>query len=325
MTELDLLSSRVCQNCGNKLIGEFCAQCGQKDREVKRPLTALLKELLHAVFELDGRAYRSLYYLFCKPAYLSREYVEGRRASYTPPLRLFLVLSILLFFIISTNSFIDNLDDSLSGEAALAAEQAEDSLVEPEATDGVSISGVEDADLTQISEFIDNLEILFLSPETNANLVAFIRAQATTNYERIREDPEDFLFSSLDYITVFLLIMMPLLALVLKALYFFSKRYYLEHMILTLHNHTFFILAMMIQILLDMIQEHRVAAVSVSADIAADLLSIWMILYLFLSLKNYYGQGYLVTTLKFTTATLTYSVLLLMGLAVFMGIIFILF
>ena len=34
---------------------------------------------------------KTLWYLFTKPAFLSTEYAKGRRASYTPPLRLFLV------------------------------------------------------------------------------------------------------------------------------------------------------------------------------------------------------------------------------------------
>jgi len=253
MKELKTHTQRACLNCGTALNESFCSHCGQRDQEVKRPLIGLLKELFHAIFELDGRAYRTVFFLFCKPAYLTLEYIEGRRVSFTPPLRLFLILSIIFFFMISANSLIQTLDSSLSGEADKNSEFLANSSSSEEDIDGdqAELSN----GLAEVIDFIDNIVVPSLSEETNTNLVAFISTQVQANFKRITDDPKDFFYGSLDYITFFILLMMPFLAMILKALYFFSKQFYVEHIILTLHNHTFLILAMIIRMPLNLMGE----------------------------------------------------------------------
>lgn len=325
MTELSHFSKPSCLNCGAPLTDTFCCHCGQQDRNVKRPLFALLKEASHAVFELDGRAYRTLFYLFSRPGYLTQEYIAGRRASFTPPLRLFLILSIIFFFMISANSLIQTLDSSLSGESTTQGETGDiiTSDDERSSEDGIELSAEDREEIAEITEVIDKLVLPFLGEETNANLVAFLSNQAQSNFERILDDPEDFFYGSLDYITFFMLLMMPFLAMTLKILYFFSKQFYVEHMILTLHNHTFLIFAMIIRMPLDLVAEGTVIIISPLASLASSLLAIWMVVYLFLSLKVYFGQGYLLTTFKFITATISYGILLGTGSGVFMAIFFI--
>ena len=321
MKELKTHTQRACLNCGTALNESFCSHCGQRDQEVKRPLIGLLKELFHAIFELDGRAYRTVFFLFCKPAYLTLEYIEGRRVSFTPPLRLFLILSIIFFFMISANSLIQTLDSSLSGEADKNSEFLANSSSSEEDIDGdqAELSN----GLAEVIDFIDNIVVPSLSEETNTNLVAFISTQVQVNFKRITDDPKDFFYGSLDYITFFILLMMPFLAMILKALYFFSKQFYVEHIILTLHNHTFLILAMIIRMPLNLMGEGTVMIISPLANLVSTLLAIWMVIYLFLSLKVYFGQGYLLTTFKFITATILYGILLGIGFAVFMALFFI--
>jgi len=52
------------------------------------------------MLDIDGRLSKSLKTLICSPGRLSKEYIEGRRVSYTPPLRMYLVISLLFFVII---------------------------------------------------------------------------------------------------------------------------------------------------------------------------------------------------------------------------------
>ncbi|MFK7863186.1 MAG: DUF3667 domain-containing protein [Pseudohongiellaceae bacterium] len=318
MTELT--TAAVCLNCGKALSNHYCSSCGQKDLVVKRPLSKLLAEFTHAVFEIDGRAYRTLFFLFTKPGFLTREYIQGRRASYTPPLRLFLVLSLLLFFVISVNTFIETLDDSLSGqEPSVGAETLEtlsDELT-PE-LDDEELGGIQ-----EFTDFLEAVQLPLLNETTNSNLMAFVANQVTTNYVENRDDPESFFYGSLDYITVFMLLMMPLLAAILKIMYFFSKRYYVEHMILTLHNHTFLILAILLSVLVGKLPEEGVPVVPAVASLANYALTFWMICYPFLSLKAYFDDGYLLTALKFIIASIIYSILLAVGLAIFLSLFFI--
>ena len=341
MTESALTPPRLCKNCGNILQGSFCSFCGQPDKNVRRPLFSLLKELIHVIFELDGRAYRTLFFLFTRPGYLSKEYVEDRRVSYTPPLRLFLALSIFLFFSLSLNSFIDGLDTSVanqdSGTATLEFDASTDpasaaSQLVDDATNrdgaGIVLDGDEEeiaSDIEDLKEVFSEVVLPLISAEANSRLLNFIISQTETNYRRIREDPSEFIYGSLEYITVFLLLMMPLMAAIQKILYLGSKRYYVEHFVLALHNHTFLIMATLISLPLQAAEASTNAQINWPASLLSTAVNIWIVVYLFLSMRRFYGGGFGLTALKFLTATIVYSVLLAIGLGIFMAINFILF
>lgn len=62
-------------------------------------MTDLVRELLKETFEVDGRAFRTLRTLFLQPGILTTEFLAGRRRAYTPPLRLYIVISVSFFVI----------------------------------------------------------------------------------------------------------------------------------------------------------------------------------------------------------------------------------
>ena len=62
-------------------------------------MTDLVRELVKETFEVDGRAYRTVKTLFLQPGTLTAEFLAGRRRVYTPPLRLYIVISVSFFVI----------------------------------------------------------------------------------------------------------------------------------------------------------------------------------------------------------------------------------
>ncbi|HEX5786731.1 MAG TPA: DUF3667 domain-containing protein [Woeseiaceae bacterium] len=89
-----------CLNCGAVRIGQYCGQCGQRSTTRLISLWELVRDAFGDLFELDSRLWRTLLPLLGRPGRLTREYLEGRRARYMPPFRMYLVLS-LLFFVIA--------------------------------------------------------------------------------------------------------------------------------------------------------------------------------------------------------------------------------
>ncbi len=61
----------------------------------------LMGEVLRETLDVDGRAWRTLRTLFAHPGALTREYLLGRRRSYTPPLRLYLAISVSCFVLMA--------------------------------------------------------------------------------------------------------------------------------------------------------------------------------------------------------------------------------
>ena len=65
-----------------------------------RPWLAMAGEALRELFDFDGRMVTSLRLLLTRPGFLSLEYNSGRRASYTSPVRMYLVVSLVFFFVL---------------------------------------------------------------------------------------------------------------------------------------------------------------------------------------------------------------------------------
>lgn len=91
-----------CKNCNDPLplSAKFCPACGQSVRLLTRPWFEVIRELLDELFDFDGRMFISLHLLLAKPGFLSHEYNRGRRKAYTPPLRMYLVISLVFFFVL---------------------------------------------------------------------------------------------------------------------------------------------------------------------------------------------------------------------------------
>ena len=314
-------NAESCLNCGHRLAGSYCGNCGQQVKELRRPFFRLTTEALHSLIELDGRAYRTLFYLLTKPAYLSREYFSGRRMSYTPPLRLFLVISVSFFLLVSFYTAIQSLEGALNpGEV----DSPQFGIVD--ATDlGLDAAEDDDNGIEDILAFVDTISLPFFAEQTNANLRTVMRAQAEANFTILTQNPIEFVRGYLEYITIFMLLMMPLLALIQKIFYFSTGHYYSEHLVLTLHNHAFIIIVVFVTSLTGMVEESQIPIANTLFGYLGTGLFLWMWAYLYLSLKNYFQQGYGITLLKFLTTTILYGVVLGFGILVFSAILFFLF
>jgi hypothetical protein len=87
----------ACLNCGTPVAGKFCAECGQSREDHSRSLRSFLHELVEHHLLLDGKTLRTAYALVLRPGELTRAYIEGRRARYVSPIRLYLFMSFAFF------------------------------------------------------------------------------------------------------------------------------------------------------------------------------------------------------------------------------------
>jgi hypothetical protein len=78
-----------CRNCDAELTGRYCARCGQDIHRRVLSLRHALGELIEDISQADARVWRTLRLLVLRPGELTCEYLRGKCASYTPPLRLY--------------------------------------------------------------------------------------------------------------------------------------------------------------------------------------------------------------------------------------------
>lgn len=104
-------TSVTCLACGVTISGTFCSSCGQKNDDLRRSVFVLGRDFLGDTFGFDSRMWRTLGMMAVTPGVVPKEYAHGKRSRFTPPVRLFLVVSFLFFLVIGlTNTLFVGLD-----------------------------------------------------------------------------------------------------------------------------------------------------------------------------------------------------------------------
>jgi len=69
-------------------------------KEISRPWLEFVREMLTELLDFDGRMLRSMKLLLTRPGFLSYQYINGRRVAYTSPIRIYVVISLVFFFVL---------------------------------------------------------------------------------------------------------------------------------------------------------------------------------------------------------------------------------
>jgi hypothetical protein len=149
----------------------------------------------------------------------------------------------------------------------------------------------------------------------NARVNAWV-GQALENSKEFKKNPNKLKDAFLGILPQTLFVLLPLFALLLKVVYLFKRRLYMEHLVVALHSHAFICLVLLLQSLLSL-GEGAVATpggfVAGVFDWVEIALWAWIPVYLLLMQKKVYGQGWILTLLKFATIGMAYFFLLLGG------------
>lgn len=96
----------ACENCGSVLQGSYCHVCGQHAHSPLHNLAHAVEEVFESFWHLDGRIFRTVRDLFV-PGRVAAGYLAGHRVRYIAPLRLFVIVSLLTFFVGKATLHID--------------------------------------------------------------------------------------------------------------------------------------------------------------------------------------------------------------------------
>ena len=295
---------RTCLNCDSPLRGQYCAQCGQRSQTRLISLFELVRDAFGDLFELDSRLWQTLGPLLVRPGRLTADYLKGKRARFMPPFRTYLVLS-LLFFVVA---FFDPREDlAILFADEPVAEQGADAT-----TDAAAEDDGPEFNVTVGGERVNDGGDCQIDDEDLASVPAWLRSRLTKQRlthiceQASMDDGQQLLENVLDNIPAALIVLLPLMALVLKMLYPLSRRYYVEHLLFFVHFHAFFFLMLTLQILWI-----RVVAL-LGLDDAIGVLpvivsSLYIPVYLFKSMRRVYGQGFLLTLVKYLVLLAAYA------------------
>lgn len=83
----------VCLNCGNTFEGAFCPECGQKAKTKRLGIHEIVVDFVNSfVGSGDNKFLNTCRGLCCRPGYMVRDFLLGKRADFHNPLRLYIYL-----------------------------------------------------------------------------------------------------------------------------------------------------------------------------------------------------------------------------------------
>ena len=303
------LSGQPCRNCGEMVEERYCSRCGQLAASYHRPFFSLVTESISDSFALDGRIARTLPLLLFRPGVLTRRYTEGKRARYMPPFRLFLLSSLIFYFVVfafvGSANWLNFSDVNVDGQQLNAEEMQElrEAFVGP---DG-------EFDEARMREFLERVgaedEIVDADPaveDTAPGPDTPSPDEAATppempdtvgenpeieeRVQRIIDNPRLFVSAIETWLPRLSLLLVPFTMLAMSLMYFWRRKVFVyDHAIHALNLHSWMYLAATFAILIGWLANPGLAGI---------LFTIAVPVYVTLSLRGAYQTGFITSFLR---------------------------
>lgn len=279
-----------CPNCYKAIQAhdQFCANCGQSTKDLKRPALALFKEFVSLELGWDAKLWSTLRRLIFRPGALTLELMEGRRRGQVPPVRLYLFISVVYFLLLnfslhrefdrigrerfgSDRQLLQDADTLQIGAIRLSVQQANE------------VRGLTDAQL-------DSMVVASGKTPTALDRALMRRAGRFSELRGI----EQMLATIVQNISYLLFLLMPLMGVLFWLFFRRWRPWYIDHLFMAIHLHCFFFLLLTLLNAVDILTATGISLLSLPI----------MLVYVPMATKRVYGMRW--------PATITRSLLILL-------------
>lgn len=354
MSHGKLREEKDCLNCGHIVEEHFCPHCGQENTETRQPFHFLFTHFVEDFTHYDGQFWKTMKYLLFRPGKLTKEYILGKRQQYVAPVKLYIFISFLTFFIPSLfpsdhsetqkespDLFITAKEEKAKEDSATIAAMKnleKKGYLSPELTTKVTNKIIKNDTIKEDDEFFDTdkrgaLKIAgttnikqydSLTAKENSFLFKSGRPFANKYFELIEQGlnkkqiQQKFLETFIHMIPKALFIYLPLFAFFLWVFHNKKKWWYFDHGIFTLHYFSFLLISTLILRILAQFKESiDVVFVNGICGFANMVIIIYSLAYFFFAHHRVYESRKRVTIIKGITLFIVNAIgifILLMGL-----------
>ena len=289
MSKNPLRKDKTCLNCRHVVENRFCPNCGQENIDTRKTFYHLFVHFFEDLTHYENAFWKTIKNLLFKPATLTKEYLSGKRLSYLAPIRLYIFISLVAFFIISISISKDPF--------GIKVEQTEPKVVLQEIQErGSNFFGyhsTKELDSIQNSDSKAKKLSPFQYWILHKGLYIIERNSDTEIIEKFKE-------SFIHNLPKLLIVYMPIFTFLLWVLHSKKKWYYFDHGIFTLHYFSFLLLIILILFLFD--KAFSWFGNSGFANFASGLIHFtgysWMVYYFFPAHHRFYGETRLISFMK---------------------------
>lgn len=327
-----------CKNCEQTFDSsyEYCPFCGMEATD-NLTVGVLFSNTIENYFSIDARFFKSFVTLMIKPGVLARRFVDGKRLKYLHPAQFYLFISVVFFFIFSSNvrkadnevsqaikkgfeqeinldSIAINVDSLEIGEAkaALKKNQKANGLSDEELMELDSVmssdSGMANISLGFERKLLDSLidvgapldqklEAMGMKEDVSAFGRRFY-TQVLKLYEKQGGGILEVLY---DTIPIAMFLLLPIFAVFLKIVYW-KRATFAYHLVFSFYYFTFIFTSFCIILLLNKVWE-----IPIWIEV---LFSFSFVVYLMIALRNFYRSSWLGAFLKANIISFFYMLII---------------
>lgn len=322
MSQNNIRKNKTCLNCNFIVENKFCPNCGQENVEPRKSFSDLFFHFFEDLTHYENAFWKTIKNLLFKPAFLSKEYLSGKRLTYLAPIRLYIFISFITFFILAilpyenieytnnnevindtttSNLHSKNINKkrnkeiltkhnstSISTEKNLALEKENNDFLalfnykSIHELDSLQKFGKNEKKLNDFEYWFEKKMITIKNNNTKQEFIEKSKESALHNFPKV------------------IILYMPLFAFFLWLFHDKRKWFYFDHGIFTLHYFSFLLLIILITTLLNFII--KLITNSNFSDTCSSILSIigygWIFLYFFYAHYRFYGESKLTSIMK---------------------------
>lgn len=329
-------SKKHCLNCGSKLKGEYCHNCGQQATDSNLTVRGFVMEYLYNAFMWDPKFLKTLWLLIRKPGTLTNDFLAGKYVSQVHPLKLnmfmlFVFITMFVFFSgkESVNNTVSSITDDERVSSLLQIEMMADdeetlNRMEASPRDTVKliapllmaenypnlitrISTIEDTGGESLDKWIAVIPSLLIEEK--------ILLPDADGYYRFKTEVEEMEYTksvwaqmvrfTSRYFPLIVLFTAPFLSLSLRLVQYRHKRSNINHFIFSLHYTAFLELSIILIYLLRLITGVSIPALQLVLVAASSI-------YLTIAFRRVYGiSSWLKAGIKALCTSFTYLMIIL--------------
>jgi|SRR6218665_1453816 len=344
MSKSPVRKDKTCLNCNYVVENRYCPNCGQENTDTRKTFHHLFVHFFEDLTHYENAFWKTIKNLLLKPASLTREYLSGKRLSYLAPVRLYIFISFVTFFLISVipNSATDNLikgDESFTVKTVDKNGKEKDSVIHRKDLSLPELMKKDEMEqkLKKYSNSQQNEGFLNLGYKNVRELDSLqkygpkedklgeweynmIKKTLVIKEKNTKKEMLDkFLEAARHNFPKTLFIYMPLFAFILWIFHGKRRWYYFDHGIFTLHYFSFLLLCSLILFAFRKTMNCFVDTTftDVLSNIGNTVIIVWMFYYFFPAHHRFYGETRLISFLKSIAMFVINSILMSILLVVF--------
>jgi hypothetical protein len=324
MSKEKLRKDKTCLNCNHAVIERFCPNCGQENTKTSKSFHHLFVHFFEDLTHYDNAFWRTIFYLFFKPAALTIAYLSGKRLSFLAPIRLYIFISFITFLLISLFP-LDSAVKSETKKDQVIVPSLDSLHIEEKSVDGLTKVGIlsqknndtikkilqqtEEIDKKEVADFgyksINELDSIQKNGTAKVKVSSteywFLKKWLAVKEENTNEEIiEKFSDSFTNNLPKVLFMYMPVFALILWLFHHKKKWVYFDNGIFTLHYFSFLLLLILILFFINkffLLFDSTPILEWIHFSIKA-VGTFWMIYYFFPAHRRFYKEKIMISLFK---------------------------